>query len=96
MIFFRAYSLPVKLRAIVTNFIRYHKEALIGDCNNYVHFRARVNGKTVLETLKDVAEDILAANERIIRVLQSTSPESIVAWRNFVYGYSCVHLLSSR
>ncbi|PPQ81246.1 hypothetical protein CVT26_010374 [Gymnopilus dilepis] len=81
---------------ILNDLLSYHKEALIGDCNNYVHFRARVNGKTVLETLKDVAEDILAANERIIRVLQSTSPESIVAWRNFVYGYSDFHFCSPR
>ncbi|KAF8868482.1 hypothetical protein CPB84DRAFT_1696167, partial [Gymnopilus junonius] len=47
----------------------YHKEALAGETNNYIHAQAHATRKTVLESLQGIVNDILAVDNRITQVL---------------------------
>ena len=71
-------------------FYRFYKETIAGETKNYLHNRAHVTGRSILDTLQDTVDDILAANARIMKILEST--DALTSWKRFVNGYLYVSL----
>lgn len=65
-----------------------------GDVDNYVHARARITGKTVVETLHDIVDEAVAAAERV----RGTLGEGRVreAWDSFEQGFIRFHMRDPR
>ncbi|KAG6819515.1 hypothetical protein H0H93_011130 [Arthromyces matolae] len=70
--------------------LSFYKEEKDDEVNNYIYNRAHVSGKSVLDTLKDVTRDAVAAYNRVCRALKSQSPASYERWKLFVLGYMYV------
>ncbi|PPQ98167.1 hypothetical protein CVT26_003213 [Gymnopilus dilepis] len=81
---------------LMNDLLSYHKEALNGDTNNYIHLRARSAGKALPEVLQDIADELRAINARIVNVLQVTHPESVKTYKHFLMGYTDFHFCSPR
>ncbi|KDR81204.1 hypothetical protein GALMADRAFT_20330, partial [Galerina marginata CBS 339.88] len=79
---------------LANDILSFHKESLAGETNNYIHNRARVAQKSVLETLQDVVDETLAACARITKVLQST--DAAIPWKRYVNGYLAFHVTEKR
>ncbi|KAF8894229.1 isoprenoid synthase domain-containing protein [Gymnopilus junonius] len=64
--------------------LSFYKEELDGETDNYIHNRARATRKPIPETLRDVANEVVAAHYRVTQILQSTDGE--LAWKQFAVG----------
>ncbi|PPQ79141.1 hypothetical protein CVT25_002874 [Psilocybe cyanescens] len=60
-------------------------QTLAGEENNFIHNKAFVTGKSIEDTLHDVAHDVLPAHSRITKTLEATDRSH--SWRSFVNGY---------
>jgi hypothetical protein len=65
----------------------FYKEELAGETANYIHNRSVVNGKRPVNVLAEVAEEALAAHNRVTVALCACGSEGIHAWTTFVHGY---------
>ncbi|KAF8883630.1 hypothetical protein CPB84DRAFT_1686262, partial [Gymnopilus junonius] len=78
----------------LNDLLSYHKEALAGETNNYIHARAHATRKTVPESLQGVANDVLAADDRITQVLRYTKGATM--WKHFMIGLLDFHFALKR
>ena len=72
----------------------FYKEEQDGEVASYIHARARVTGKTLIATLYDVIDKVVAAAERIRRILGDG--EARKAWDSVERGYIGFHIESPR
>uniref|UniRef100_A0A8H7XR02 Uncharacterized protein n=1 Tax=Psilocybe cubensis TaxID=181762 RepID=A0A8H7XR02_PSICU len=80
-----AISWPYYLRNKTGSAAAFYKEELAGERNNYIHNRANVLHKDVIEVLEDVVNETLDAYERVTEALRGTKAYSL--WMRFVNGY---------
>lgn len=77
----------------LSDLFSFYKEELAGDYDNMIHRRATVNNQDVLEALRDTAEDILLAVERVRRNLTGREKEM---WEIFIAKYVSFHCFTKR
>lgn len=65
---------------------RFHKEELAGETNNYIHNRARVEGKTPLKVFYEVVMELHESRKTIYAGL-SHNQQAIDMWVSFEQGY---------
>ena len=76
---------------ITMNDIRFYKEQLADESETYVHRRANIEGKTLLQTLSEIKTEIIHANENVLDILTRFGNEATVkAWQQWEYGYMYV------
>ncbi|KAJ7773740.1 isoprenoid synthase domain-containing protein [Mycena maculata] len=81
---------------LTNDVLSFYKEELAGETANYIHNRAGVNGKPPANVLAEVAEEALAAQNRVTAALHACGSEGIHAWVTFVHGYVAFHLTQDR
>ncbi|KAJ7050040.1 isoprenoid synthase domain-containing protein [Mycena amicta] len=81
---------------ITNDVLSFYKEELVGETANYIHNRARVTKKPPLSVLAEVAEEALAARDRVTAVLRACGSEGLHAWVTFVQGYLAFHVTQDR
>lgn len=77
----------------------FYKEELQGEQDNYVHTRAKYEGKDVFTTLGEIADETTACTQRIHAVLADGGAARrpyAAAWRTHELGYIDFHGLSGR
>ncbi|KAK7689817.1 hypothetical protein QCA50_006456 [Cerrena zonata] len=72
----------------------FYKETLEDDQHNYIHQYARVYGKTLEESVDDLAHKLVSSIERVRNILGEG--KALEAWENFVSGYTHFHLYCPR
>ena len=65
-----------------------------GDVDNYVHARARITGKAVVETLHDIVDETAAAATRVRNTLGEGRERE--AWNSFEQGFIRFHMRDPR
>ena len=79
---------------LIDNFVRFYKEHLADESENYVHYRAHDEGKSPLQILSDMKKEIIMASENVIDVLTRFGSEaSVKTWQEWEFGLVCVRLL---
>ncbi|KAI0962583.1 terpene cyclase [Taiwanofungus camphoratus] len=78
----------------VNDILSFYKEELAEETGNYIHGRAAVTGKPVLETLSQVIDETVAANQRVYTILGDGDAKD--AWERFAKGYICFHIGNAR
>jgi len=77
--------------SLINDFLRFHKEYLVNESNNYIHHRAHAEGKSLLQILSDIKREIIIASENAIDVLTRFGNEaSVKAWQELEFGLVCV------
>ena len=61
---------------------------------SYIHARSRLSGKSLIATLYEVIDDVVAAVERIRRTLGEGKARA--AWDSFARGYIGYHIHNPR
>ncbi|KAJ7056067.1 isoprenoid synthase domain-containing protein [Mycena amicta] len=79
---------------LTNDVLSFYKEELAGETANYIHNRAVVTGKSPPNVLAEVAEEALAARNRVTAALQKC--EGLCSWVTFVHGYLAFHLTQDR
>lgn len=77
-----------------SDILSFYKEDLAGDTSSYIHARARVTGKSLHDTLSEVAREVVAALERVKKHLGEGPARD--AWDSFERGYVSFHLHNPR
>ena len=76
------------------DFLRFYKECLANESENYVQRRAHDEGKSPLQILSDIKREVIIASENIVNILTRFGSEAPVkAWQEWEYGYVCVRSL---
>ena len=55
----------------------------MGETKNYIHIRATTDQMTVMDTLRLLADEVLACAQRIETLIGSEDPELMAIWRSF-------------
>ncbi|KAF5345287.1 hypothetical protein D9758_008417 [Tetrapyrgos nigripes] len=79
----------------VNDILSFYKEDLTGDDMNYVGFSARLSGKTSLQVVSELIEEVVQSHRRIVDIL-ADQPETLKWWLTFEQGYIAWHLSSCR
>ncbi|KAF8894208.1 isoprenoid synthase domain-containing protein [Gymnopilus junonius] len=74
--------------------LSFYKEALVGETNNYIHYRAEVTGKEIVQTIQDVANEVVDTHSRISQALESTKASK--PWKLFANGLLDFHFATKR
>uniref|UniRef100_A0A8H7XQ61 Terpenoid synthase n=1 Tax=Psilocybe cubensis TaxID=181762 RepID=A0A8H7XQ61_PSICU len=93
-VYIQAIEDTVQFIDIFNDVLSFHKEYQSGERNNYINSRARVNEKTIVETLQESAEDALAAYSRAKQILMGT--EAYLPWKSCLDGYISFHFLAQK
>ncbi|KAK7014300.1 isoprenoid synthase domain-containing protein [Favolaschia claudopus] len=81
---------------LTNDVLSFYKEELAGETANYIHNRAGVTGKAPTYVLAEVAEEALAARDRVTMTLRACGSQGLEAWTTFVHGYLAFHLTQDR
>ncbi|KAJ7758741.1 isoprenoid synthase domain-containing protein [Mycena metata] len=81
---------------LTNDVLSFHKEEVAGETRNYIHNRAGVSRKLPTNVLAEVAEEAVAAQNRVTAALRACRSEGIHAWETFVQGYVAFHLTQDR
>ncbi|KAM5542954.1 hypothetical protein V8D89_003338 [Ganoderma adspersum] len=75
--------------------LSFYKEELSGETANYVHIRATTDEMTPVETLRLLADETLACEEKI-RVFIGEDHELMAIWRSLEQGFLAFHMKTPR
>ena len=76
---------------LIDEFLRFYKEYLANDSDNYIYHRAHAEGKSPLQILSDIKSEMILASENVIDILTRFGSEaSVKAWQEAEYGGVCV------
>ena len=91
------FLLDLHVGQIVINCVRFYKEQIGNETETYVHHRAHLEGKTLLQVLSEIKREIILAGENVLDILTRFGNEATVkAWQQWEYGYVCVIIPSDR
>ncbi|KAF9458808.1 isoprenoid synthase domain-containing protein, partial [Collybia nuda] len=79
----------------VNDLMSFPKEQLAGERNNYVHVRARTEGKSPMEVLAELNQELHMSRKLICAAL-SLIPGASTVWSAFENGYIKWHLIQER
>ena len=85
--------LPVNLTDLMQNhsdILSFYKEEQDGEVTSYIHARAHVTGKSLITTLQEVIDEVVAAAKRVRRTLGNSKARK--AWDSFERGYIGFHI----
>lgn len=77
-----------------SDILSFYKEELEDDTSSYIHARARTTNTSPYEILQEVIDEVVAAVERIRRLLGEGPARD--AWDSFESGYIQFHLEAPR
>ena len=81
-------------KILIDDFLRFYKESLANESDNYIHHRAHAEGKSPLQILSDVKGEIVIASENVMDVLTRFGGEaSVKAWEEWEFGFVYVRSL---
>lgn len=94
MIYSREFTSTLLLFLKLTDIpsLRYHKEQIEGDTNNYIHFRAQVTGLQLESVIMQVYNEAVIAQERVSKILYSTP--AFIPWKRFINGFMYIYCSS--
>lgn len=72
----------------------FYKEEQDGETSSYIHARARLSDKTLIATLHEVIDEVVAAVDRARRTLGDGTAR--IAWDSFIRGYIAFHINNPR
>lgn len=76
------------------DFLRFYKEYLANEPDNYIHRRAYDEGRSPLQILSDIKRESIAASENVIDILTRFGSEaSVKAWQEWEFGFVYVEPL---
>ncbi|KAG6809168.1 hypothetical protein H0H92_001344 [Tricholoma furcatifolium] len=76
--------------------LSFYKEEMASETGTYIHNRAHVDGKSVIDALHDASRDAVAAYRRVSIALEEQSDAAFELWKAFVPGYLACHLREAR
>ncbi|KAM5542953.1 hypothetical protein V8D89_003337 [Ganoderma adspersum] len=88
-------STPDSYMQLSPDLLSFYKEELSGDTTNYVHIRAATDESTPVDTLRLLADETLACEEKI-GLLIGEDCELMAVWRSFEQGYLAFHVKTPR
>lgn len=77
-----------------SDILSFYKEEQDGEVASYIHARSRLSKKTLIATLYEVIDDVVAAVERIRCALGDGKARE--AWDSFARGYVGYHVNNPR
>jgi hypothetical protein len=92
---FRALGDMTFWTAAVNDLLSFFKEQLAGETATYIHTRASAEGRSPVEVLSALTDELCAASRNITQAL-SADPVAAETWRMFEYGVVAWHLENDR
>jgi len=79
---------PCGNELLIDDSLRFYKEYLANESENYIHHRAHDEGKSPLQILSDIKGEMIIASENVIDVLTRFGSEaSVKAWQEWEFGF---------
>jgi len=81
--------------AAVNDLLSFYKEELAGETATFIHTRAAAEGRTPLDVLAAISDELCTASHNIAQTLEA-DPKAVEVWRMFEYGVVAWHLENER